>query len=199
MRSRTPNDENGAMPADIQQASAALRSFIHASRLDDGDQLGAGYAAGDLLCLISEWIDAIDSAPGVEEPHVPVEEVGHKAPTRGGLAPWQVRRLSLHIDAHIDSTIPIEDLSRLCRLSTSHFTRAFRVSYGHSPHRLIMRRRIERAQRLMLATGAPLGQIALECGLADQSHLTRLFRRFTGESPGTWRRSRGRISYSMQR
>jgi AraC family transcriptional regulator len=190
MRSRTPKDENGAMLADIQQTSAALRSFVHASRLDDGDQLGAGYAVGDLLSLISEWIDAIDSAFSIEEPH--------KMPTRGGLAPWQVRRLSQHIEAHIDSIILIEDLARLCRLSTSHFTRAFRASYGYSPHRFIMRRRIEHAQGLMLATNAPLGQIALECGLADQSHFTRLFRRFIGESPGTWRRSRGRFSYSMQ-
>jgi AraC-like DNA-binding protein len=49
---------------------------------------------------------------------------------------------------------------------------------------------VEHAQRLMLATDAPLSQIALDCGLADQAHFSRLFRRFVGESPRSWRRAR---------
>ncbi len=35
-----------------------------------------------------------------------------------------------------------------------------------------------------------LSIIAVECGLADQAHLTRLFRRIVGESPAAWRRAR---------
>jgi AraC family transcriptional regulator len=54
----------------------------------------------------------------------------------------------------------------------------------------VIRRRVERAQGLMLATDASLSDIALDCGLADQSHLTRLFRRIVGESPRAWRRAR---------
>ena len=96
----------------------------------------------------------------------------------------------MHIESHIDTVIRISDLAGICRLSTSHFIRAFRCSYGLSPHRFIMRRRTERAQGLMLTTTASLGQIAQECGLADQSHLTRLFQRFVGESPSNWRRAR---------
>jgi AraC family transcriptional regulator len=42
----------------------------------------------------------------------------------------------------------------------------------------------------MLATTTPLAEIAVSCGLADQAHFTRLFRRFAGESPGAWRRAR---------
>jgi AraC-like DNA-binding protein len=42
----------------------------------------------------------------------------------------------------------------------------------------------------MLTTDAPLGQIAADCGLADQAHFSKLFRRFVGESPGVWRRAR---------
>jgi AraC-like DNA-binding protein len=41
----------------------------------------------------------------------------------------------------------------------------------------------------MLETAAPLAEIAPDCGLADQNHLTRIFRRFTGMSPHRWRRS----------
>jgi len=54
----------------------------------------------------------------------------------------------------------------------------------------IMRRRVERAQGLMLTTNIPLAQIAVSCGIADQAHFNRLFRRFVGETPGTWRRAR---------
>jgi AraC-like DNA-binding protein len=53
-----------------------------------------------------------------------------------------------------------------------------------------MRRRVERAQGLMLSTDPALGQIVLECGLADQAHLCKLFLKIVGESPGMWRRAR---------
>jgi AraC-like DNA-binding protein len=43
---------------------------------------------------------------------------------------------------------------------------------------------------MMLFTKEPLASIALACGLADQSHLTRLFRRVVGVSPASWRRLR---------
>jgi transcriptional regulator GlxA family with amidase domain len=109
---------------------------------------------------------------------------------RGGLAPWQKRRLATHIDANLDSDLRVDELARLARLSPSHFVRAFSCSFGYSPHRFIVRQRVARAQSLMLTTRAPLQQIALDCGLADQAHLSRIFQRFVGESPGSWRRAR---------
>jgi AraC-like DNA-binding protein len=118
---------------------------------------------------------------------------GNRTPVdncRGGLAPWQIRRVSTHIDEHLSQTIQCDDLARLVRLSLSHFMRAFRESFGCPPHTYLMKRRMERAQGLMLTTDIPLGQIALDCGLADQSHLSRLFQKFVGESPAAWRRAR---------
>jgi AraC-like DNA-binding protein len=111
-------------------------------------------------------------------------------PGRGGLAPWQVRRVATYMDGNLAASIQCEDLARVTRLSVSHFMRAFRDSFGAPPHAYLMRRRMERAQGLMLTTDTPLGQIALDCGLADQSHMTRLFRRLVGESPAAWRRAR---------
>ena len=109
---------------------------------------------------------------------------------RQGLAPWQVRRVLAHIEAHLSTPIRNNDLATIARLSTFHFNVAFRNSVGESPHRHIIRRRIERAQGLMLSTEKPLTDIAAECGLADQAHLTRLFRAIVGESPAAWRRAR---------
>jgi AraC-like DNA-binding protein len=109
---------------------------------------------------------------------------------RGGLAPWMVRRVSTHIETHLDSAISSADLAGLIKQSVYHFCRAFRESFNESPHRYVMRRRIERAQGLMLQTNLSLAQVAIECGLADQAHLNKSFRRFVGESPSAWRRAR---------
>jgi AraC family transcriptional regulator len=109
---------------------------------------------------------------------------------RGGLAPWQKQKVGHYIDTNLDTNFGVGDLSALTKLSRYHFSRAFRQSFGMSPHAFVMRKRIERAQELMLSGQASLAQIAADCGLADQSHLTRRFRQLVGESPGAWRRAR---------
>jgi AraC family transcriptional regulator len=112
------------------------------------------------------------------------------AATLEGLAPWQIRRVLTYVDSNLHTPIRNKDLAALARLSEFHFNVAFRKSVGHAPHEYLIRRRMERAQGLMLSTDKALSEIAAECGLADQPHFTRLFRRFAGESPAAWRRAR---------
>jgi len=107
-----------------------------------------------------------------------------------GLAPWQLRRVLAYFDSNLDMPMRNKNLAAIARLSEFHFNVAFRKSVGYSPHEHIMRCRIERAQSLMLSTDKAVSEIAAECGLADQPHFTRLFRRFVGESAGAWRRAR---------
>jgi AraC-like DNA-binding protein len=57
-----------------------------------------------------------------------------------------------------------------------------------APHRYIVQLRLELAQSLMRSTNEPLCDIALACGLTDQAHLTKLFRRHVGQTPNAWRR-----------
>ena len=121
----------------------------------------------------------------VEEPRPHAD--GH---ARGGLAPWQVRKVTSFIETNLDVPIRSANLASMVRLTCSHFSRAFRNSFGHSPIEYVIRRRIDRAQALMLSTDASLGEIALDCGFVDQAYLCRLFRRIVGETPGTWRRTR---------
>jgi len=109
---------------------------------------------------------------------------------RGGLPAWQARRISAHVEANISARIHIKQLARLVGLSASHFCRAFKCSFGASPRDYVLRRRIEVAQALMLTTPAPLSAIAVSCGMCDQQHFTRSFRRIAGETPSTWRRAR---------
>ncbi|MES0067947.1 AraC family transcriptional regulator [Mesorhizobium sp. M0074] len=107
---------------------------------------------------------------------------------RGGLAPWQMRKLDHYLREHLERPLRLEKLAEQVRLSVSHFCHTFRESFGTSPHVHITRLRLELAQRLMLSTDDPLSQIALECGLSDQAHLSKLFRRELGDTPGAWRR-----------
>jgi AraC family transcriptional regulator len=107
----------------------------------------------------------------------------------GTLAPWQAQRVVRHIESALCERIRISDLASISRLSGSYFARAFKCSFGESPYGYILRRRLERAQEVMLATDEPLSQIALGCGFSDQAHMTKLFRQFVGDSPGAWRRS----------
>jgi AraC-like DNA-binding protein len=132
----------------------------------------------------------IDGAPPDTTDECALPRAAGALQVRGGLAPWQIHRLTAYIVAHLNTTLRTRDLATLVRLSPFHFCRAFRDSMGESPHGYVMRRRMERAQGLMLSTDASLAQIAVDCGLADQAHFSKVFRRFAGESPGAWRRAR---------
>ena len=110
--------------------------------------------------------------------------------SRGGFAPWQSRRLAAHVDANLAGKIVIKDLAALLDISVGHFCRAFKQTFGAPARIWIRQRRIELAQGLMLSTAASLSEIALTCGMSDQSHFTRSFRRIVGETPSSWRQTR---------
>jgi AraC family transcriptional regulator len=103
---------------------------------------------------------------------------------------WQIRRVSDYIDAHLGGRIVVSDLSGVVHRSEAHFSRAFKQTFGVSPHFYILRRRIEKASHLMLVSNDSLSDIALACGMADQSHLCKIFRQMTGRTPAAWRRER---------
>ncbi len=123
--------------------------------------------------------------------HVATRYGGAVAASRpvGELAPWQMRRLEAWVEDHLDESISIGALAQIVRASPSYFVGAFVKSFGVPPHRWLLRRRIECAQRLMRSSDVPLSQIASACGFADQSHFTRVFSRYVKATPGRWRRS----------
>lgn len=107
----------------------------------------------------------------------------------GGLAPWQAKRVSAHIDANLGGAIPVSYLAQLVTLSAGHFSRAFKQTFGDTPHGHVMRRRVETAKTMMLKSAEPLSQIAYLCGFADQAHFSRTFRKLAGATPLAWRRT----------
>jgi AraC family transcriptional regulator len=82
------------------------------------------------------------------------------------------------------------DVARACGLSRGHFTKAFRVATGLTPHQWLQRYRVDKAKTLLLNPSSSIAEIAGACGFADQSHLTRVFSRLVGSTPALWRRCR---------
>jgi AraC family transcriptional regulator len=107
---------------------------------------------------------------------------------RGGLAPWKVKRVASYIESNMDSRLRVAELACFVQLSTSHFSRMFSKSFGEPPFAYIRRQRVRRAQVTMLSSADALSRIALDCGMCDQAHFTRVFRRVVGVSPSVWRR-----------
>lgn len=141
-------------------------------------------------CLdrLSAVVNARSPGP-TGQARLPLPPVKQGGLVKGGLASWQIRKIDEHVAAQLQTTISIGTLSNLTRLSNGHFCRAFKISMGETPQSYIRRARIERAQTMMMTSEASLSQIALACGLADQAHLTRLFRKYVGQTPLSWRRT----------
>jgi AraC family transcriptional regulator len=116
------------------------------------------------------------------------------APARGGLAPRARRRVLELIEARLGAELSVDELARSAELSPAHFARAFRQTLGRPPHQYILARRLERARSLLESPDARPSEVAAATGFADQAHLTRLFKRAFGVTPGAVLRRRGRAS-----
>ena len=89
----------------------------------------------------------------------------------------------------IAEPIPLDDLARIAALSTSQLTRRFKASTGLTPHRYLMRVRIEQAIRELRTTSTPIADIAVSCGFSHQEHLTRTMRAQLDTTPAEVRRT----------
>jgi len=89
------------------------------------------------------------------------------------------------LDANVERVVTSAALEAIAGLSRYAVARHFRVCLGTSPYRYLIMRRLDRV-RALIRQGTPLADAALSCGFADQSHMTRHFKRAYGISPGRW-------------
>jgi AraC-like DNA-binding protein len=133
-----------------------------------------------------------DARRGVAEREAAV--VAFVALLDGALAPGRepqaaaqkVMRVAEYIDTHFADPLPLQDLCDAAQLSGSYLIRAFKKRYGVAPHEYQTNRRIQYA-KAQLRAGAPIAQVALDVGFADQAHFQRVFKRMTAATPGQYR------------
>ncbi|HKQ98661.1 MAG TPA: AraC family transcriptional regulator [Candidatus Polarisedimenticolia bacterium] len=111
---------------------------------------------------------------------------GSRASRPPAAEPDGVRRAREYLHDHRDEPIGLADLSRVASLSPYHLHRAFRRATGLPPHAYLVRLRVNRARDLLRRGVAP-AEVAHAAGFADQSHLTRHFRRLVGVTPARFR------------
>jgi AraC family transcriptional regulator len=115
------------------------------------------------------------------------------AATRDGRRPPPIRPRWLvsvtdAIRAELKAPLRIADLAHDAGVHPVYLARAFRRHYGCSPADFIRRLRVDAARTALAGTDLPISAVARLTGFADQSHLTRIFRRAVGTSPGCYRR-----------
>lgn len=99
----------------------------------------------------------------------------------------RMEKVARYVTSHLSEPISVDDLSTMMCLSTDHFSRIFKKITGESPSIYIRRRRIERAQHLLLTSDMPINRIAEEVGIPNLSQFTRLFSGFCGCPPKFYR------------
>jgi AraC-like DNA-binding protein len=178
------------LAADVREAASVCLALSHEQRARLGSVVRLLETAGqNLPHRDNEAYRCVAKATALLQAECELGAASYQPAKRRDFLPaWKMTRVMTFIDANLDRSIRIEEMAGIAKLSCSHFSRAFRSTVGEAPSTFVIRRRVERAEKLILLTDKPLSQIALECGMADQSHLTKLFRRSYGMSPGKWRK-----------
>ncbi len=99
-----------------------------------------------------------------------------------------VRRARHHLSERWDQRVTLNELARVAGLSRFELVRRFGQQNGVTPHAFQTNLRVDHARGLLAAGMAP-AEVAAACGFADQPHLTRVFKRAVGVSPGRYARA----------
>lgn len=104
-----------------------------------------------------------------------------------GLPKYKLQQILEYINANLDCDIKLVDLAELVAMSQYYFCHLFKQSMGIAPYQYIIQQRIERAKQLLKCRDVAICDVALACGFANQSHLTKHFRKLTEITPKAYR------------
>jgi len=153
------------------------RALLEADRV--GGSFGQLYADCISIAIIARLLASANRLTRAERPKV------------GELARWRLKRAIDYIEARLDKPVSLADVASSAGLTRMHFAAQFRAATGLRPHEYLLRRRIERAQEMLLGTHMSLVDVALSVGFQTQAHFTSVFKRYAGQPPHAWRESRG--------
>jgi AraC family transcriptional regulator len=162
----------GSLDPLLEQIAIALRD-----QLRDGTPAAALYVDHLARAASAQLIRAHSTAQPTRAP----------LPRRPGLSERQLRRALDYIEAHVAGDPSLARLAAVVGLSPVYFARQFKLATGLPPYQYLLQRRLERAKRLLAEGELPIAAVALDTGFCHQEHLTRLFRRHCGVTPGAYR------------
>ena len=155
----------------------------------DCAQVSDAQLAADIRHLLERMAHRADTL-GLEEALVSlVHRLWNRAslvrPEHDGSARSALVRARAYIDAHATDALSLGRIASEAGMSQYHLVRAFARRFGQTPYAYFMERRVHEARRLLGEGGRPI-EVAIRCGFADQSHLTRHFKRIVGVTPGAY-------------
>ena len=91
------------------------------------------------------------------------------------------------MDRDYSRPLDVAAVARAALMSTAHFSRQFRATYGETPYSYLMTRRIERAKALLRRGDLSVTEVCLEVGCASLGSFSASFTRIVGETPTAYR------------
>lgn len=177
----------GTVPSDETQLG--LRAICHAE--DDSmvslAQQVSGLWRSDLPLPNEEQVDAVAILLMMRAAHHVV--YGDPHPPRSSSVSKRIQQVLDHIESDLSAPHSLAELAAIAGTSTYHFARMFRQATGRSPHQYVVERRLAHAKRRLSFSDDPIVEIALDCGFGSQSHMTDVFNKVLGTTPGALRRS----------
>jgi AraC family transcriptional regulator len=141
----------------------------------------AAFPSGRLFLDSVEQAMAVALVNGHAVRHRPVQI------SRGGLGSGRLRRIRELVHAKMEDDLTLDEMAQSVGLSTAHFARMFRKSTGETPHKFVLRQRLERAKVMLRAPDARVLDVAVACGFKTQQHFAQVFRDVCGVSPTGYR------------
>lgn len=105
------------------------------------------------------------------------------------LPPTWFRRVTQRLHEEFRSPLSISGLAKDAGVHPVHLARVFRAHARKTAGDYLRDLRVRAACQLLRDREVPLAAVAAECGFADQSHLTRIFKRFVGTTPAQFRQA----------
>jgi AraC family transcriptional regulator len=160
---------------------------VHGGALDQSGHLAARRAATLATRIYREFRQPDGFSGAVIEALLLEVSVEAQRDRVGELTPAWLQHARTLIEGDFRGSVALGDLASELQVHPSHLARSFRRHYGRTVGELVRELRVDFARRRLL-DGMPLRAVAAEAGFADQSHMTRSFRRVTGVTPAAFRR-----------